>query len=231
MPEDAALLGHSRTAQAVRSNLCSMATSTASIFGLPDDALVLVQPEVLDGAACRVVERAADGQWSFLDRPRRQDTRHLRRASLDGLVRGDQGLVLVADLAPGWLAWRTARGGAWSRTPIGDAYHEVPPDPNASDFEFVFAVDEHELGFLQRLWISLTWRWRRREILSRMASMSGDSWNPPGPDQNGPEGSGTPIPRRPPDGSLVASAAVPEPTRDGPSEGQTWPRRRSTTGE
>jgi hypothetical protein len=195
-------------------------TSTASLFGLPDDAWVLVQHELLEGSACRVVERADDGQWFFLDRPRRPGGRQLRPTPLDGLVREDPGLVLVADLAPGWLAWRTARGSGWARIPARDAYHQAPRDPRASDFEFVFAIEQHEASFLERLWLRLTWRWRRREILRRYFSIPGESWEPPGPDYNGPEGSGGPVPRHPSDDSLAASAAVSEPT---PEQEVTWP--------
>lgn len=185
-------------------------TSTASLFGLPDDAWVLVEHELLEGSACRVVERADDGQWYFLDRPRRPGSRHLRPTLLDDLAREDPGLVLVADLAPGWMAWRTARGSEWARIPARDAYHEVPRD----DSDLVFAVGLHEVGFLEWLWLRLTWRWRRREILRRWFSTAGDSWEPPGPDHNGSDRSGSPVPRHPPDGSLAASAAIPEPASD-----------------
>lgn len=78
--------------------------------------------------------------------------RDLRPTPFADLTARDPGLVLVADLPIGWLAWRAARGGAWARSPISDAYHRVDQRGKTdASAEFVFMVLDHEPGWLERL--------------------------------------------------------------------------------
>jgi hypothetical protein len=192
-----------------------MATEDGWSSAAADDERVLVEREVLEGASIRVVEREPDGEWVFLDHRRSVEERDLRPVTLAALVAEDPGIGLVADLDPGWLAWRTSRGSDWARVPIADAYHRVAGKDGDHGSDFVFLILDHEPGRLERLWLSLTWRIRRRALRRLTGRSVASPWKPPGPDTNGPSGTGDRVPRRSPDGPLAASVAMPEPTRDG----------------
>ncbi len=188
-----------------------MATDRGWSRPAPVDVRVLVAREVLEGASIRVVEREA----VFLDHRRTATECDLRPATHAALVSQDPGLGPVADLNPGWLAWRTSRGSEWARVPIADAYHRVAHTDSDHSPEFLFMVLDHELGRLERLWLRLTWPIRRPALRRLTARLDANPWEPPGPDTNGPSGTGDRVPRRPPDTPLAASVAMPEPTEDG----------------
>lgn len=196
-----------------RSTLRPMAPDRGWSFPLPSDSVVLVEREVLEGAAIRVVERTAEGRWAFLDHRRLAEDRDLYPTALAGLVSEDPGLELVADLRLGWLAWRTARGSAWARTPIADAHHQVERRSQDEPSEYVAMVLDHEPGRLERLWLRLTWPLHRRGIRRQLARLRAERRDPPEPDKNDLEGTGAGVPRRPPDTPLGASVAVSEPSK------------------
>jgi hypothetical protein len=178
---------------------------------------VLAERLVLDGAAIRVVERTADGDWIFLDRPRASRDRDLAPASYERLAAADPGVDLVRDLERGWLAWRTSRGNEWARAPVSDAYIRVERKVDESSLIGAQILD-HEPGWLERLWLGVSWPFKaralRRELFAQFATHAGD---PPGPDTNDAEGSGERIPRRPPDGHLSSAVGLTEPIQRDPS--------------
>jgi hypothetical protein len=87
----------------------------------PNVAAITVRA-VLDGAPVLHVSHDADDDgWQFLD-GNPVDTDEGRLIAMREVLRLDPTLREVADLAPGWVATRTASGGPWTRAPHrGDA--------------------------------------------------------------------------------------------------------------
>jgi hypothetical protein len=191
-----------------------MATDSGWSTASTDHERVLVERDVLEGAAIRLVERHSDEAWVFLDRRRAETERDLRPAAYAALAAEDPGIGLVADLTPGWLAWRTSRGGEWARVPMPDAYRRVEHWGSDHSNTFVFVALDHDASWLERLWFRISWAFRRRVGRWPSAPRDADPWELPGPDTNDPSGTGDRVPRRPPDTPLAASVAMFEPAAD-----------------
>jgi len=99
--------------------------------------------------------------------------------------------------------------------PITDAYHRVARRDTDRSSEFVLMALDHEPGRLERLWLRLTWPIRRRAARRHAVWLDANPSDPPGPDTNGPSGTGDRVPRRQPDTPLAASVAMPEPNEHG----------------
>lgn len=88
-------------------------------FEDPPNMAVLTTKAVLDGGWIFQVSRDDDdGMWQFHtpdgnDELREEDGRIV---SLESIWRADPSVAEVADLAPGWVAWREGVGQPWRRT-------------------------------------------------------------------------------------------------------------------
>jgi hypothetical protein len=85
-------------------------------------AAVTLRSIVFDGAPIlHVTHDADDHGWQFLGR---EDADAARAAvvSLSEIVKVDPSVLAVADVPPGWHAWRHSKGSPWQRSPIA-------PDP------------------------------------------------------------------------------------------------------
>jgi hypothetical protein len=84
-------------------------------FDQPPDAAAITVRAVLEGAPILLVSHDADDDgWQFLD----GNEVDLDQAVLISMARAvglDPSLREVADLLPGWTAWRSAPGGPWQR--------------------------------------------------------------------------------------------------------------------
>ena len=84
-------------------------------FDQPPDAVAITVRAVLEGAPILLVSHDADDDgWQFLD----GNEVDLDQAVLISMARAvdlDPSLREVADLAPGWTAWRGAPGEPWQR--------------------------------------------------------------------------------------------------------------------
>lgn len=60
----------------------------------------------------------ADGSWRFHVPDVEWLEEDMLRVSLGRLLGMDESLFLLADLPPGWHAWRGAPGEAWQRAPL-----------------------------------------------------------------------------------------------------------------
>jgi len=62
-----------------------------------------------------------DGAWQFHGAGRETaDEVHARMITLERLLLLDPSLATLADLPPGWRAWRPTRESLWHRAPQGD---------------------------------------------------------------------------------------------------------------
>jgi hypothetical protein len=87
-------------------------------FDDPEDAEVIALARVLRGEAplLLVTHDADDGSWQFLD------GEHIFEedavvVALAEMVRFDPSLAGLADLPPGWYAWRASPDAPWLRAP------------------------------------------------------------------------------------------------------------------
>ena len=84
-------------------------------FDQSRDAAAITVRAVLDGAPILLVSHDADDDgWQFLD----GDEVDVDRAVLISMARVvglDPSVLEVADLLPGWTAWRSAPGEPWQR--------------------------------------------------------------------------------------------------------------------
>ena len=70
---------------------------------------------ILEGDPVLFVSHDADDHgWQFLD-GREPDTREGRLIGMHEVLRIDPTLRSIADLPPGWIAWRDRVGAPWSR--------------------------------------------------------------------------------------------------------------------
>jgi hypothetical protein len=81
------------------------------------NAAALTVRSILEGAPIlRVFHDADDDGWQFLDGGP-PDTSEGRLIGMREVLRLDPSLRDIADLPPGWMAWRERVGGSWSRGP------------------------------------------------------------------------------------------------------------------
>lgn len=88
-------------------------------FDDPPNVAVLTTKAVLDGGWIYQVSRSDDdGMWEF-HTPHGDDELRVedgRIVSLESMWRADPSVAEVADLPPGWVAWREGVGQPWRRT-------------------------------------------------------------------------------------------------------------------
>lgn len=91
-------------------------------FDRPAKARAVTTRQVLEGSEeiHVVVHYADDHTWAFLcgTTDAKEDGRVIRMADA---LKLDETLTSIADLPPGWKAWRESRGGTWMRAEIADA--------------------------------------------------------------------------------------------------------------
>ena len=84
-------------------------------FDQPPDAAAITLRAVLDGAPILLVSHDADDDgWQFLDGSE-VDIDKAALISMAEAVALDPSIREVADLPPGWTAWRTDLGEPWQR--------------------------------------------------------------------------------------------------------------------
>ena len=85
-------------------------------FGEPRNcAVITLRPIVFDGASIlHVTHDEEDHGWQFLGRDD-ADVEQAAVASLGEIARLDPSVLEVADLPPGWHAWRRDRSSPWQR--------------------------------------------------------------------------------------------------------------------
>lgn len=91
-------------------------------FEQPPNEAVLTTKAVLDGGwIFRASRDDDDGMWQFHTPEGNQDLREEdgRLVSLQLVWQLDPSVAELADLPPGWTAWREAIGKPWSRSPQG----------------------------------------------------------------------------------------------------------------
>jgi hypothetical protein len=72
---------------------------------------------VLEGGPILLVSHDEDDEgWQFLD-GNAPDGSEARIISMGQALERDPSLRLVADLPPGWVAWRASTGDPWKRQP------------------------------------------------------------------------------------------------------------------
>lgn len=86
-----------------------------------ESAAVVVDSRVLQrsGWIQTVLRDAAEGGWQFLG-PSPGEPPDLVVLELRDIVDGDPTVAAVAELPPGWYAWRAAPGAAWQMAPQGE---------------------------------------------------------------------------------------------------------------
>lgn len=91
-------------------------------FAEPPNEAVLTTRAVLEGGwICQVSRDDEDGMWQFHTPEGNQGLREEdgRLVSLQLVWQMDASVADVADLPPGWMAWREAVGQPWIRSPKG----------------------------------------------------------------------------------------------------------------
>jgi hypothetical protein len=84
-------------------------------FDQPPNAVAITLRAVLDGAPILLVSHDADDDgWQFLDGSA-VDIDNAALISMAEAVALDASIREVADLLPGWTAWRSAPGEPWQR--------------------------------------------------------------------------------------------------------------------
>lgn len=84
-------------------------------FDQPPNAAAITLHAVLDGAPILLVSHDADDDgWQFLD-GRAVDIDNAALISMAEAVALDPSIREVADLPPGWTAWRSSPGEPWQR--------------------------------------------------------------------------------------------------------------------
>jgi hypothetical protein len=85
----------------------------------PNTAAITVR-SILEGAPILHVSHDADDDgWQFLD-GRAADTHEARLIAMREAVKIDPTLRTIADLPPGWIAWRKTPSDPWVREPHSD---------------------------------------------------------------------------------------------------------------
>jgi hypothetical protein len=82
----------------------------------PNVAAITVRA-VLEGAPILHVSHDKDDHgWQFLD-GREVDVEEARVVGMGEVLKLDPSLIEIADLPPGWIAWRESPSGPWNRQP------------------------------------------------------------------------------------------------------------------
>ena len=82
----------------------------------PDKSTITVQQVVCGNQPILFVSHEAEGTWQFMPRaPFDGDDGVMTMVTLQSLVELDASLVELADLLPGWEAWRERAGAPWQR--------------------------------------------------------------------------------------------------------------------
>ena len=85
-------------------------------FDQEPDVAALTTRQVLEGEPIRsVVHYSDDHSWAFTLGTSDQKEDY-RIVDMGHLLKLDKSLVTIADLPPGWSAWRDAGGQEWERT-------------------------------------------------------------------------------------------------------------------
>ena len=94
-------------------------SETAWPFDQPRNcATITLRSIIFDGAPILFVSHDADDHgWQFLD-GRPPDEKNAAVVCLSEIVEHDASVLDVADLPPGWKAWRESRTTPWRRSPV-----------------------------------------------------------------------------------------------------------------
>jgi hypothetical protein len=82
----------------------------------PDVAAITVRSVINGDPILYVSHDSDDHSWQFLD-GRPPDVEEVRVIAMHEALRIDPTLRQIADLPPGWIAWRKGASGPWSRQP------------------------------------------------------------------------------------------------------------------
>ena len=85
--------------------LCAVATLRSIIFG--------------GEPILHVFHDEEDHGWQFLD-GKPAELSNLAFVALEQIVERDRSVLEIADLPPGWPAWRSSPSAAWERAPAAD---------------------------------------------------------------------------------------------------------------
>lgn len=88
-------------------------------FPVPENTAVFTCLSVLDGSECIciVTHDEEDGAWQFLPLNGAPTVGTARVVSLKTIVDIDCSVQELADLQPGWRAWRHSKDAYWKREP------------------------------------------------------------------------------------------------------------------
>ncbi|MDR7297683.1 hypothetical protein J2X16_003032 [Pelomonas aquatica] len=88
-------------------------------FDQPRNCGVVTLRQIMeDGVAVLLVTHDEDDHgWQFLDGSENLDPADARHVCLEHVVNTDPTLYEVADIAPGWIAWRETPSDPWVREP------------------------------------------------------------------------------------------------------------------
>lgn len=88
-------------------------------FDQPRNCGVITLRQIIENGApiLLVTHDKDDHGWQFLDGSDKQDPANARHVCLKHVVNTDRSLFEVADIPPGWIAWRQSPDSAWIREP------------------------------------------------------------------------------------------------------------------
>lgn len=91
-------------------------------FDQPPNCGVTTMRQVMEEGApvLLVTHDEEDHGWQFLDGSENPDPDDARHVCLEHVVNTDASLYDVADLPPGWIAWRQSPDDAWHREASSD---------------------------------------------------------------------------------------------------------------
>lgn len=92
---------------------------TAWPFDQPRNCGVITLRQIMEeGTPVLLVTHDEDDHgWQFLDGSENPDPADARHVCLEHVVSTDSTLYEVADIPPGWIAWRESRRDPWVREP------------------------------------------------------------------------------------------------------------------
>ena len=94
-------------------------------FDQPRDCAVFTTRPVLEGGEpiLHVTHDSDDHAWQFLGREAREDDATI--IALHEAVEIDPSILQLADLPPGWHAWRGSAADPWTRGAMGDGAQTI----------------------------------------------------------------------------------------------------------